>query len=377
MQSCKLGPSFPMWIQSQRNFAYLDISNNGISDRIPEWFWDLPSGLKFLNLSSNEIKGTLPDITSVFERYPGIDLSNNQLEGLLGNIPRCFGNFTAMANRRLGDDVMSHYYSSYVSTLPWQYHHPRSIRYSMNRSAYTCPKRRGRNSSCASDEEALFTDNALVAWKGTQREFGRGILHLLKSIDISSNKLYGKLPSEITNLLELVSLNFSDNKLHGELPKHMGRLRSLDSLDLSRNEFSGNIPSSLSQLTRLSYLNLSYNNLSGRIPTGTQLQSFNYTSYSGNPQLCGLPLTQRCGLPSPPPPPPATVVGKEDRDEFWKSYYTGMGGGFAVGFLGLCGALFLNNRCRYLFFASLSNMKDRIYVTTVVHFRSLRRKFRQ
>ncbi|KAM0069029.1 putative transferase [Helianthus debilis subsp. tardiflorus] len=280
-----------------------------------------------------------------------------------------------MANRRLGDDVMSHYYSSYVSTLPWQYQHPRSIRYSMNRSAYTCPKRRGRNSSCASDEEALFTDNALVAWKGTQREFGRGILHLLKSIDISSNKLYGKLPFEITNLLELVSLNFSDNRLHGEVPKHMGRLRSLDSLDLSRNEFSGNIPSSLSQLTRLSYLNLSYNNFSGRIPTGTQLQSFNYTSYTGNPQLCGLPLTQRCGLPSPPPP--ATVVGKEDRDEFWKSYYTGMGGGFAVGFLGLCGALFLNHRCRYLFFASLSNMKDRIYVTTVVHFRSLQRKFRQ
>ncbi|MFS7957836.1 putative non-specific serine/threonine protein kinase [Helianthus anomalus] len=63
--------------------------------------------------------------------------------------------------------------------------------------------------------------------------FGRGILHLLKNIDISSNKLHGKLPSEITNLLELISLNFSDNRLHGELPKHMGRLRSLDSLDLS------------------------------------------------------------------------------------------------------------------------------------------------
>uniref|UniRef100_A0A251UCR7 Putative leucine-rich repeat domain, L domain-like protein n=1 Tax=Helianthus annuus TaxID=4232 RepID=A0A251UCR7_HELAN len=65
----------------------------------------------------------------------------------------------------------------------------------------------------------------------------------------------------------------------------MGRLRSLDSLDLSRNEFSGNIPSSLSH---------------------------------GNPQLCGLPLTQRCGLPSPSPPPPASVVGKEDRDEQWR-----------------------------------------------------------
>ncbi|XP_076923154.1 receptor-like protein EIX1 [Bidens hawaiensis] len=491
MQSCKLGPSFPMWIQTQRSFAYLDISNAGISDHVPGWFWDLPRRLKFLNISSNEIKGTLPDITSTFEYHPGLDLSNNQLEGMIslstpklatlnlsgnrfsgklsflcridnaltfldlsnnllsgslpdcwqrfreklmvlnlsnnslsgevpsslgflsqlqalylrknafvgevpkslsnciklrfvdlgenklsgnvpawigetlsklrvlvlrsnrldgslpaqlcylnnlqffdlsnnalfGNIPRCFGNFKAMARRGFQDANMNHYYYSYMLGGPTQdFDLRRCYAFSSQYKIY------------CHDDKAVFIDNALVAWKGTRREFERG-LYLVKSIDISSNKLYGKIPNEITNLRELVSLNFSNNKLHGEVPKHMGRLKSLESLDLSRNEFSGNIPLSFSQLTLLSYLNLSKNKLSGRIPTGTQLQSFNNASYIGNSQLCGPPLAQRCG----PPSPPATVVEtknvEEDGDEFWKSYYMGMGVGFVVGFWGICGTL--------------------------------------
>ncbi|KAJ0816301.1 putative leucine-rich repeat-containing, plant-type, leucine-rich repeat domain superfamily [Helianthus annuus] len=546
MQSCKLGPSFPMWIQTQSDFAYLDISNAGISDHAPGWFWNLPRGLRFLNISSNEIKGMLPNVASEFERYPGMDLSYNQLEGtipllpsklaalnlsgnrfsgtlsflcqidtaltfldlsnnllsgslpeclqkfheklvvlnlsnnslsgeipsflgalsklqalylrrndfvgeipeslsnctklrfvdlgenklsgnipswigetlsklyvlvlrsnrfsgslpsqicylnnlqyldlsnnaLLGNIPRCFGNFTAMATRVF--QAISHSYTSYVEdntgiTRPIIYYINNGV--SSRRHVEICAEQSNPYFyDCVPNEEALFIDNALVTWKGTQREFGRG-LYLLKSIDISSNKLYGKLPYEITNLRELVSLNFSDNKLHGEIPKHMGRLRSLESLDLSRNKFSGNIPLSLAQLTPLSYLDLSYNNLSGRIPLGPQLQLFNSSSYTGNPQLCGPPLTQRCGPPPPPPPPPATVVGKEDVEEdgneFWISYYTGMGAGFAVGFSGICGALFLNRVCRYFFFASLNSVNDWIYVTVAVHFRSLHRKFRR
>ncbi|XP_076923153.1 receptor-like protein EIX2 [Bidens hawaiensis] len=530
LQSCKLGPTFPMWIQTQRQFAYLDISNAGISDHVPGWFWDLPPRLRFLNLSSNDIKGMLPDMALFFEDYPGMDLSNNKLEGmipllpsklaalnlsrnrfsgtlsflcridaaltfldlssnllsgnlpdclkkfykrlvvlnlsnnslsgeipsslgflselqalylrrnafvgevptslnnytklrfvdlgenkfsgnipawieetlselyalvlrsnrfngslpsqicflnnlqlldlsnnmLVGNIPRCFGNFTAMATRRFQDDITSHSYSSYVATL--------LNATSLGATKY-CPGKDGGFVTCFTDEEALFIDNALVAWKGTQRQFERG-LYLLKSIDISSNKLYGKLPSEMTNLRALISFNISNNKLYGEIPKHIDQLRYLDTFDLSRNEFSGNIPSSLSQLTLLSYLNLSYNNLSGRIPTGTQLQSFGYTSYSGNPQLCGPPLIQICG----PSPPPAIVVGKKDAekdgDEFWKSYYTGIGTGFVVGFWGICGVLFLNHQCRYFLFASLNSMKDWIHITTALHFQSLHKKFR-
>ncbi|XP_076905990.1 receptor-like protein EIX2 [Bidens hawaiensis] len=195
-------------------------------------------------------------------------------------------------------------------------------------------------------EEALFLDSALVTWKGTQRSFGRSSLQLLKSIDLSRNNLSGEVPYAITSLYELISLNLSFNKLHGEVPKDMGQLKSLESLDLSRNEFTGHIPWSLAQLNFLSYLDLSYNNLSGSIPTGSQLQRFNYTSYSGNPQLCGPPLTPRCEFP----PPPGKKDAEEDEDGSLKSYYTGMYVGFAFGFLGICGALTLNCARLQIFF---------------------------
>nr|GEY00874.1 putative leucine-rich repeat domain, L domain-like protein [Tanacetum cinerariifolium] len=222
-------------------------------------------------------------------------------------------------------------------------------------------------------EKALSIDKTWFVWKGKDRAFERG-LQLLTSIDLSSNKLSGKLPNDITSLRELVSLNFSFNKLHGEVPKDIGQLKSLQSLDLSRNEFYGIIPTSLSQLTFLGYLDLSNNDLSGRIPSGPQLQLFNFSFYSGNPQLCGPPLTQRCAFP------PATTVEKEDdedADDLWKSDVTCLGAGFAVGFLGICGTLLFNRWCRNFLFALLSQFKDWMYVTVVVQSRKLQRKIRR
>ncbi|XLR66969.1 hypothetical protein HN51_009552 [Arachis hypogaea] len=41
LQHCMLGPYLPKWLQTQKNLIQLDISNAGISDITPEWFWAL------------------------------------------------------------------------------------------------------------------------------------------------------------------------------------------------------------------------------------------------------------------------------------------------------------------------------------------------
>nr|XP_043633708.1 receptor-like protein EIX2 [Erigeron canadensis] len=135
-------------------------------------------------------------------------------------------------------------------------------------------------------------------------------------------------------------------------------------------------PWSLSSVNSLGVLNLSNNNFSGKIPVGNggKLQQFDSSSYSGNPLLYGPPLTQE-GRVVPRPP----VDGKEDDDEdeeesqVWKSYYMGMGVGFGVGFWGICSAIFLIRGCRHFLFASLSHVKDWIYVTTAVYLRKFKR----
>lgn len=85
LRSCKLGPKFPHWTQTVGNFTFLDLSSNGISDSIPMSFWDFSPGLLYLNLSSNNIKGEIPNLSSNFIYYPAIDLSSNRFEG---SIPR-------------------------------------------------------------------------------------------------------------------------------------------------------------------------------------------------------------------------------------------------------------------------------------------------
>jgi EIX receptor 1/2 len=86
--SCKLGPAFLQWLQTQKNFSWLDISDAGISDTIPNWFWDLSSNIKLLNISHNQITSTVPLqwFSAKFISRCIIDLSHNRFSGPLPQI---------------------------------------------------------------------------------------------------------------------------------------------------------------------------------------------------------------------------------------------------------------------------------------------------
>ncbi|KAL7193365.1 hypothetical protein ACSBR2_025054 [Camellia fascicularis] len=64
--------------------------------------------------------------------------------------------------------------------------------------------------------------------------------------------------------------------------------------DLSSNKLIGKIPQQLKNLMSLEVLNISQNQITGLIPQGNQFDTFSDDSYNGNLALCGHPLLNTC-----------------------------------------------------------------------------------
>ncbi|KAL5790327.1 hypothetical protein ACOSQ2_005215 [Xanthoceras sorbifolium] len=451
--NCKLGPHFPKWLQSQKTYKFLDISNAGIVDNVPTWFWDLAPNLYFLNASYNRMRGVVPDLSLKSDGHPGIDLSSNDFEGPIPLVPYNLTSLNLSKNKFSGSisslcrvfdklfsyldlsdnllsgeannfsrkiphlrssgcsieslnlrnnsftgefpssvkmckelkiiDVRENKFSGTISSwigdslpnlvivslrsnwfggsIPLQLCKLSNIQLldlSFNDVSGTIPKclnnltamvQNGSSDSTISHIYVYYysstldgfvtkyDDIAILAWKGTDREYKKN-LGYIKSIDLSSNNIFGEIPEEITSLVGLISLNLSRNSLTGLITPEIGQLNLLDFLDLSNNQLSGEIPATFSLLNFLGMLDLSNNNLSGKIPSNTKLQSFDASSYIGNTQLCGPPLPNK-------------------RQRF----YISLALGFIVGFWGFVGSLLVNKswRCAYLQF--LNHMLDSLH----------------
>ncbi|XP_027923373.1 receptor-like protein EIX1 isoform X3 [Vigna unguiculata] len=85
--SCKLGPTFPKWLESQEKFVNIDISNATISDIIPEWFWaKLPlQKVMRMDISNNNLQGTWNPSSCTTPSFKAM-VSSNSLSMLIKNI---------------------------------------------------------------------------------------------------------------------------------------------------------------------------------------------------------------------------------------------------------------------------------------------------
>ncbi|MED6118308.1 hypothetical protein PIB30_001538 [Stylosanthes scabra] len=313
----------PISLKNCTNLVMLDAGENKLSGIIPPWIGSSLQQLQMLSLRKNIFFGSVPSALCSLTGLYFLDLSVNHIKG---QIPKCFKNFNAMAHEEITSDSEHHYYS-----VPQIYGFPNDYDYDII---------------------------AMLMWKGAEQNFKNDKL-LLKGIDLSSNQLLGDIPSELVNLVGLVSLNLSRNNLTGRIPWDTGRLVSLDFLDLSRNHLFGSIPSSLAKINRLSMLDLSHNNLSGMIPIGTQLQSFNATSYEENQGLCGLPLEKLCFVNEPHQEPLAKTQ-KDEHDDFIQAFFISMGLGFFVGFWGIFGTILFNRSCRHAYFRFVNNLTEKV-----------------
>ncbi|KAK3227696.1 hypothetical protein Dsin_007558 [Dipteronia sinensis] len=348
------------------NLQVLDLSSNNLSGMVPTCLIERMEGLVVLNLRRNNLNGT---ISGTFPGNCGLqtlDLNGNQLEG---KVPKSLANCTKLEVLDLGNNQISDTFPCWLKNVSSL--HVLVLRSNQFYGNISCPEVNSQwsrlqivdlasnnfsgtlpgkslttwQAMMADEDEAqsnlkhlrfeflglsrlYYLDSITVTSKGLEMELVK-ILTLFTSIDLACNNFQGHIPDQIGLLKSLYVLNLSHNSLTGSIPSNIGSLGQLESLDLSKNNLSGEIPPQLASLNFLSFLNLSYNHFVGRIPTGTQIQSFDPTSFEGNEGLCGPPLTNECTTNSSKLPSPGPASSSEID---WK-FLIVIGAGFGIGFV--------------------------------------------
>ncbi|PWA70726.1 leucine-rich repeat protein [Artemisia annua] len=383
LTSCKIETQFPPWIQTQKHLFALYLSNTSIYGPLPDWLQKLPV-IKRLDLSNNFLTGPLTNLQPNQRTKPGNDssdirlllLKNNFFNGsipdsfcnatdlwfldlsenmLSGNIPECFGNLQELYAMILSSNHLSGAIPSSLgklgSSLSCLCQGSALQIMDLGENSLT-----GRMPRCFKNlSQMTRNDSKFTFWeifepaikqaiKGNSLEYTKTMNYLV-TMDLSSNNLGGEIPQELTFLKGLLSLNLSNNHFTGRIPNRIGDMKSLESLDLKGNNLSGMIPQSISHLNFLAVLNLSHNNLSGRIPTGTQLHSFNPSTYAGNNQLCGSPLPTRCSGDERIETDGTEKQEDEEDANKWIWIYSTTSG-FTTGLLVILGILALSRKLR-------------------------------
>ena len=128
----------------------------------------------------------------------------------------------------------------------------------------------------------------------------------LTGLDLSSNKLFGNIPKNISQIIPFVTtLDLSSNNFSGEIPVSLANCTYLNVLKLDHNRLTGVIPAQFALLARIKQFSVANNLLTGPVPYFSPNASIPADSYANNPGLCGPPLD---ACPSPSKKSHTTVI---------------------------------------------------------------------
>ncbi|GAY65685.1 hypothetical protein CUMW_243020 [Citrus unshiu] len=291
------------------HLAYLDLSHNELFGTIPPQISNL-TNLSDLYLEGDQFSGNIPPEVGLMSHLKFLYIDTNQLDGsippevgqlsslvelflffnhLSGSVPPSLGNLTNLqelilfCNNLSGSippsldnpmltrlDLDFNHFTSYLPHNVCRGGALQNFTVAENHFQGTIPKSL-RN--CTSLIRVRVNGNNLT---GNISE-ALGIYPNLNYIDLSRNNFYGEISSNLGEYPKLGTLNVSMNNITGGIPREIGNSSQLQALDLSLNRIVGEIPKELGKLNSLTKLILRGNQLTGRLPT--EIGAFNELEY--------------------------------------------------------------------------------------------------
>ncbi|XP_017232573.1 receptor like protein 27-like [Daucus carota subsp. sativus] len=235
LSSCKM-KKFPRISKDVEFFLHIDISDNQIEGEIPHWISLVnrsPISVLFpktyLNLSYNGLTGGLEQLP--WNEIQILDLQSNMLNGSLPNL--------FCKSRSL--EILNLSHNNLSGVLP----------------------------NCSTSMSPLLVfdlrmNNIQGNLPSTLSNF-----HYLETINLNGNKLQGRIPSSFSKFDYLQVLDLGNNQLHDTFPQCLEGLPNLQVLVLKSNKFHGIISKSseiVHPFPRLRIIDLSCNEFSGPLP---------------------------------------------------------------------------------------------------------------
>ncbi|KAK6151110.1 LOW QUALITY PROTEIN: hypothetical protein DH2020_016042 [Rehmannia glutinosa] len=303
-----------------KNLTLLNLFRNKLTGSIPDFIGELPE-LQVLQLWENNFTGIIPQSLGSNGNLQEVDVSSNKLTGnlppnlcngshlhtlitlgnfLFGPIPESLGQCESLSRIRMGENYLNGSIPKGLLSLPKL----TQVELQDNLLSGAFPETDGSSTSVG---QISLSNNHLIGplppsignFVGVQKllldgnkfsgnipaEIGK--LQQLSKVDFSHNEFTGPIAPEISQCKLLTFVDLSRNQLSGDIPEEITGMRILNYLNLSRNHLVGSIPSSIASMQSLTSVDFSFNNLSGLVPGTGQFSYFNYTSFLGNPNLCG------------------------------------------------------------------------------------------
>lgn len=344
-------------LSKSKSLTQITLSHNNLTGQIDSTQWEYLLNLIILDLRFNLLKGKVPSSLFTLPSIQKLQLSNNQFSGQV----REFSNATShkldtldLSNNNIGGELSmsiwdlqglkylslssNNFSGSFHINLVQQLKNLSYLDLSYNRFSI--------NATNISSQPSSFPNLTTLKLASCQLTTLPEFLaeqHRLVYLDLSDNRIQGKIPKWIWKLQNLTYLNLSSNLLDNiETPSpnltatlsildlHDNRLRGqtlplpplativdfssnnftidipaaistsllvLIFFSLSNNSFQGSIPESICRAEYLKVLDLSHNNLSGNIPDCLVMESLKVLNLRDNalngsiikfPETCGL-----------------------------------------------------------------------------------------
>nr|XP_043618237.1 probable LRR receptor-like serine/threonine-protein kinase At3g47570 [Erigeron canadensis] len=196
----------PETITKLTRLRVLNISSNNIQGSIPANISQCIQ-LRVVDFMQNKLSGSIPEDLGLLVNLQILNLAKNRLSG---SIPPSIANLSSLTTLNLGTNTLSGPIPSDLS-----------------------------------------------------------LLQNLKNLDLTINNLTGTVPPSIYNMSSLENLAVAANDLWGDIPYNVGEtLPNLLVFNFCINRFTGTIPGSLHNLTNIRIIRMKENELHGTVPPG-------------------------------------------------------------------------------------------------------------